>query len=69
METLSSHLKKIRSSAGLTQAQLAQAAGVSRQTIISIERGDYAPSVYLALRIASTLSVTVEDIFTIKEEK
>ena len=69
METLSSRLKKIRSSAGLTQAQLAQAAGVSRQTIISIERGDYAPSVYLALRIASTLSVTVEDIFTIKEEK
>lgn len=47
----------------MTQAQLASAVGVSRQTVISIEQGDYAPSVYLALRIARALGTTVEDIF------
>lgn len=47
----------------LTQAELAGAVGVSRQTIISIERGDYAPSVYLAIRIAKTLRSTVESLF------
>lgn len=47
----------------LTQADLAGTVGVSRQTIISIERGDYAPSVYLALRIAKALHTTVEALF------
>lgn len=41
-------VKAVRRDRGLTRAQLAQAVSVSRQTIISIERGDYAPSVYLA---------------------
>ena len=48
----------------LTQAELATAVGVSRQTVIAVERGDYAPSVYLALRIAKTLGATVEELFT-----
>lgn len=47
----------------LTQAELANAVSVSRQTVISIERGDYAPSVYLALRIAKKLNTTVEALF------
>lgn len=47
----------------MTQANLATTVGVSRQTVISIEQGDYAPSVYLALRIARALGTTVEDIF------
>lgn len=47
----------------LTQADLATAVEVSRQTIVSIEGGDYAPSVYLALRIAAALETTVEDLF------
>lgn len=47
----------------MTQAELAGAVGVSRQTVIAVERGDYAPSVYLALRIARTLGATVEDLF------
>ncbi|WP_310406608.1 helix-turn-helix transcriptional regulator [Nocardia kruczakiae] len=42
---------------------LSATVGVSRQTVISIEQGDYAPSVYLALRIARALGTTVEDIF------
>lgn len=48
---------------GLTQQELASAAGVSRQTIISMETGDYAPSVYLALRVAGTLETTVEALW------
>lgn len=68
MEVQTSSLKSVRKTAGLTQAQLAQLTGVSRQTIISTERGDYAPSVYLALRIAKTLGTTVEEIFSLQEE-
>lgn len=68
MEVQTSSLKQVRRSAGLTQAQLAQLTGVSRQTIIATERGDYAPSVYLALRIAQALGTTVEDIFSLQEE-
>ncbi|MGO2643989.1 helix-turn-helix transcriptional regulator [Brevibacterium aurantiacum] len=68
MEVQTSSLKQVRKSAGLTQAQLAQLTGVSRQTIIATERGDYAPSVYLALRIAHALETTVEEIFSLQEE-
>lgn len=47
----------------LTQAELAKEVNVSRQTIIAIEGGDYAPSVFLALDIARVLDRTVEDLF------
>lgn len=52
-----------RKELGITQAELAQRVGVSRQTIITLETGDYAPSVYLALRVARTLASTVEDLW------
>ncbi len=52
-----------RRSHGLSQAALAEAVGVSRQTVIAIEQGDYAPSVFLALRLARVLTTTVEDLF------
>lgn len=68
MEVQTSSLKQVRKAAGFTQAQLAQLTGVSRQTIIATERGDYAPSVYLALRIAKALETTVEEIFSLQEE-
>ena len=68
MEVQTSDLKQIRKASGLTQAQLAQLTGVSRQTIIATERGDYAPSVYLALWIARALDTTVEEIFSLQEE-
>lgn len=61
-------VKSARLLAELTQAQLAAKVGVSRQTIISIERGDYAPSVYLALSIAHFLNSTVEDLFLTARE-
>ena len=47
----------------MTQADLAKAIEVSRQTVVSIEGGDYSPSVHLALRLAQVLETTVEDLF------
>ena len=67
--TLRCHLAAHRVAAGLTQQQLAAAAEVSRQTVISIEQGDYAPSVYLALRLSLLLGVPVERIFSLPESE
>jgi putative transcriptional regulator len=50
---------------GLTQVELAELVQVTRQTIIAIERGDYTPSVALALRLAKVFKRNVEDIFTL----
>jgi putative transcriptional regulator len=50
----------------LTQEQLAERIGVTRQTILSIEKGRYTPSVALALRMAAVLNCTVEDLFQLK---
>lgn len=52
-----------RQAAGLTQAELAAAADVTRQTVVAIEAGDYNPSVYLALALAARLNSTVETLF------
>ena len=52
-----------RRECALTQQELADAVGVSRQTLISMETGDYAPSVYLALRIARALESSVEALW------
>ncbi|MCA9324516.1 helix-turn-helix transcriptional regulator [Candidatus Saccharibacteria bacterium] len=49
----------------LTQAELANAVGVTRQTIIAIEKGNYTPSVLLALKLAKTLGKSVEELFWI----
>ena len=57
-------VRELRKEQRMTQAELAELVGVSRQTIIAVEQGDYAPSVYLALRIARTLGGTVEELFT-----
>ena len=56
-------LREKRRGAGLTQSQLAAAVGVSRQTIANIEKGDYSPSVHLALDICQQLGTPVEDVF------
>ena len=57
-------VRAARRSAELTQAELATRVGVSRQTIVAIESGGYAPSVYLALELGRELGHTVEDLFT-----
>ena len=54
---------------GINQADMGKRAGVSRQTISLIERGDYSPSVTLALKLAKICQVTVEDIFSYTEEE
>lgn len=56
-------IKARRTVLGLSQQSLAAAADVSRQTVISMEQGNYAPSVYLALRVAAALDVAVEDLW------
>jgi putative transcriptional regulator len=56
-------VRAARTALGLTQADLAGAVGVTRQTVVAVEAGDYAPSVYLALAIAERLGRTVEELF------
>ena len=63
------HLKEHRSRLGMNQTELGKLAGVSRQTISLIERGDYSPSVTLALKIARICQVQVEDIFEYEEDE
>ena len=56
-------IRALRTSRGLSQARLAEAMGVSRQTINSIETDRYTPSLPLAIAIARFFGVTVEEIF------
>ncbi len=60
---LYNHLKEYRARLGVNQQQMGALVGTSRQTISQIERGDYSPSVTLALKIAKECGVSVEDIF------
>lgn len=66
---LQNRLKEYRSQIGMNQTELGKSAGVSRQTISLIERGDYSPSVTLALKLAKICQVTVEDIFRYEEDE
>ncbi|MBI5123049.1 helix-turn-helix transcriptional regulator [Candidatus Roizmanbacteria bacterium] len=54
-----------RNKSNITQEELAKAVGVTRQTIIAIEKGNYTPSVLLAIKIAKYFNTTVEKLFTI----
>ena len=56
-------VRKLRRWHELSQAELAQRVGVSRQTIVNVEKGSYSPSVYLALAICKELRTTVEEVF------
>ena len=66
---LLNRLKEHRSKLGMNQTELGKLAGVSRQTISLIERGDYSPSVTLALKLAMIRNVKVEDIFEYEEDE
>ena len=65
---LKNHLKEYRARINVNQTEMGKLVGVSRQTISQIERGDYSPSVTLALKIARVLNVSVEDIFSYEED-
>ncbi len=67
MEDDANPVRMRRRARRITQADLAGEVGVSRQTVVSVEKGDYAPSVYLALRIARALESTVEELFPLEE--
>ena len=66
---ITNKIRRLRFENGeMTQQQLADRAGVTRQTIIAIEAGKYAPSLPLAFRIARAFGVGVEDVFEYGEE-
>ena len=64
---LKNKLEEIRKQRGIKQEELADAMGVSRQTISSLENGRYNPSVILAIKLARYCSMNVEDIFIYEE--
>lgn len=65
---MKTNLRKIRFEHGdLSQQELADRVAVSRQTIVAIERGNYSPSVKLALLLAKSLGVTVEQLFELEK--
>jgi len=65
---LSNRVRDLRAgSSGMTQQDLADRVGVTRQTIIALEGGAYTPSLALAMRIARVFETTVEDVFQLNE--
>ena len=64
---LENRVRELRARFRWTQQDLADAIGVTRQTIGLIEKGDYSPSVTMALKIAIAFNVSVEEVFYLKE--
>ena len=62
-------LKELRARKNINQQELGKLVGASRQTISLIERGDYSPSVTLAIKIAKVFDVTVEEVFQYEEDR
>jgi len=69
-DTLTNQIRKLRFEHGeMTQQDLADHAGVTRQTIIALESGKYAPSLLLAMRIANVFDTTVEQVFHLNKNR
>lgn len=68
-EKIKNEVSKYRAEMGMTQEDLASKVNVSRQTIIALEKGNYTPSILLALKIAGFFKIPVEKIFKISYEK
>jgi len=66
---MKNRLEEIRKERGMRQEELALELEVSRQTIISLEKGRYNPSILLAFRIARYFGMSIEDIFIYEEEE
>jgi putative transcriptional regulator len=66
-EEVHNHVYDMRTKLAITQEELARAVGVSRQTVVAIEKGNYVPSVLLAMKIASYFKQSVEEVFYIKK--
>lgn len=68
MPTVSNNIRRLRfDNNEMTQAELAKAAGVTRQTISALEANRYSPSLELAFKIAATFNVTILDVFSYDE--
>ena len=65
MQSVISHIQKFRQQMELIQEELGVKVGVTRQTIIAIEKSNYTPSVLLALKLAKVFKVSVEHLFNI----
>ena len=65
---MKNNLEQLRKQRGIRQEELAAALGVSRQTISSLEKGRYNPSILLAFKIARYFDLLIEDIFLYEEE-
>jgi putative transcriptional regulator len=66
---MKNRIKVLRAEHDMTQEQLAELVGVTRNTIISIEKDKYCPSLKLGYRIARTFGVGIDEVFTYEEEK
>lgn len=68
-EYIQSQVQEKRTQLDITQQELAEAIGVTRQTISAIEKGRYTPSVALALKIADYFDTTVEELFQLEQDQ
>ena len=68
MAELTTNLKEYRAKTGMKQGELAELVGVRRETIIRLEKGQYNPSLKLAMDIAKIFGTTVEELFSFEEE-
>ncbi|MDA3732950.1 helix-turn-helix transcriptional regulator [Niameybacter massiliensis] len=66
---LYNQVKQMREEKGISQTELGKLCGVSRQTVSSIERGDYHPSIVLAIKIAHIFDKQVEELFWLEDEE
>lgn len=66
---MKNQLEQLRVDKGITQQELADLVGVSRQTIISLERGRYNPSILLAYRLAKLFGLPIEEVFIFTEDE
>lgn len=70
MSELRNQIRRLRFDHGeMTQQELAQKAGVTRQTIIALEANRYVPSLLLAYRIARVFEILIEEVFQLEEQK
>jgi DNA-binding XRE family transcriptional regulator len=68
MTIINTRIKELRARYNLTQDELADMVGVTRQTMLYLEKGKYNPSLVLAYKVAKALNSTIEEVFEIVEE-
>ena len=69
MTIINTRIKELRARYNLTQDELADKVGVTRQTMLYLEKGKYNPSLVLAYKVAKALNSTIEEVFIIEEGK